>query len=1095
MQAKFTNQAVLGILLICQVSVCLGIDTTDPNQSSKPPSYARIPDEIPLNAVKWTGGFWQDRMRRLRYIYIPGTLDGSFLDLTNGHTFRNFLKVAGLEQGGVTGQVWGDGDCYFTLDVVARLYAYRADEYLKAKMDYWIPIIAQCQREDGLIDTWGSLGGNDRRKKGCLFYNIGHLFFAALSHQRATGNDTFMTISDKALTYYLESHGSIFDNIPWAYSLRYARTGQKSFLKALQGNYVKNSSLLGPPLRNAVEIFGHGTHTAHYLLGATSLYGCTGEPILLEALQRLADNLLSKKIFITGAIAPVMRGRRPEQTIDGKTYSSVEIREAIGEEYDLVNDTAYNESCASCLHMEWLYRMFRLTGEARYMDAVERALYNAVPGCVDLDQAHFFYCNPQEQLPTSKRCQSTYQAIPGVNPHYTWRRVHTLRCSCCPPKVMRAIALSAEMAYNVNSEGLWMNLYGDNTVSVGLPGGGTLECRQTSKYPWDGKVQLVLSRVESEKPFSIFLRIPGWVDGSVRITLNGDITEVRNTSGTYYRFHRQWKSGDTMEMELPMTVRFMAAHPNVVDDWGKVAVMRGPVVYCLEGCDIPEGMTLETIYVPSNVELKPVFTEDLGGVIKLTGELVHSTTPTISVNKLVDDATETTLYREVRFAEGDKKPTGKDRYVTVSMIPYYTRLNRESDYFRIWLPLCGYKEVIAELIAKRAQLDVSDDFPSGTVFHYAAERGNTEMTELLIASGADLNAKNVGGDTPLHSAVRAGHKDIAELLIANGADVNANNNEGQTPVDIAISHNHKEIVELLIANGADVSLHTAVRFGNLAKAKSLIEKGSDINEKDVSVKTALHYAVEYGHKDVVELLIANGADVNAKDNDGNTPGHFALGKKNRPILELLIVKGADLDSIHLSAYQGDLEKVRSFIEKGTDVNTTDSYGATPLHYAAVVGHRALVEFLVARGADVNAKDKNNFASLHLAAENGHKDVVALLIDNAADINAEGQYGYTAIYWAAWSEATEVVELLLEKGVDVNTKDKWGETPLHYMAKYDHYRDMAEFLIAKGADVNAKDKQGRTPLQMAKEEDNTEIVELLRKHGAKEDKLPQSTSKE
>ena len=330
--------------------------------------------------------------------------------------------------------------------------------------------------------------------------------------------------------------------------------------------------------------------------------------------------------------------------------------------------------------------MFRLTGEAVYMDAVERALYNTVPGCADLDRPNFFYCNPQEQLPGSQRShtngpESKWEA------HYTWRRQFTKKAACCPPKVMRALAMSVEMAYNVNREGLWVNLYGDNQIRVALPAGGTLECRQTSAYPWDGKVRLVLQKVESAKPFGIFLRIPGWVNGPVRIAVNGQAVSGVPSRSAYHPLQRSWKSGDVVEMEMPMPVRYMAAHPAVADARGKVAVMRGPVVYCIEGDDVPADIALEHIRVPAGAELKPAFTKELGGVMKLTGTLICSTSATATGDKLIRDEAETALYREARFAKGAQILSQGDRRVSVSMIPYYARLNRKSDYFRIWLPV------------------------------------------------------------------------------------------------------------------------------------------------------------------------------------------------------------------------------------------------------------------------------------------------------------------------------------------------------------------------------------------------------------------------
>jgi DUF1680 family protein len=330
--------------------------------------------------------------------------------------------------------------------------------------------------------------------------------------------------------------------------------------------------------------------------------------------------------------------------------------------------------------------MFRLTGDAVYMDAAERALYNTIPGCVDLGRPNFFYCNPQEQLPRSKRSQTDGTEEPWESA-YTWKRQFTKKAACCPPKVMRALAMSAEVAYNVNADGLWVNLYGDNTARLALPGGGTLECHQTSAYPWDGKVRLVLKQVKSPKPFGLFLRIPGWVTNPVRITVNGNVNEQKPMSGTYHRIQRHWQSGDVVELELPMPVRFMAAHPNLVDTRGKVAVTRGPIVYCLEGDDVLEGVTLEHVRIPGGTDLKPVVTKELGGVTKLTGSLVYSKTAATSPTSVNAAQTETALYHEARFTKDRKTLAPDDRLVTVSLIPYYARLNRKSDYFRIWLPV------------------------------------------------------------------------------------------------------------------------------------------------------------------------------------------------------------------------------------------------------------------------------------------------------------------------------------------------------------------------------------------------------------------------
>lgn len=675
---------------------------------------ARIPIDIPLDAVKWTGGFWQDRLRRLRDIYLPGTIDGIFMDPANGSTLRNFLRAAGLEKGGALGRSWSDGDCLLLLDVASRLQAYAPDAYLKKKLDTWIPIIAKIQREDGLVDTWTRLKDFDaaaaktwarfehqNENRGHLTggyqYILGHLYKAAVTHQRATGESSLLNIADRYLQHYVEraeqggapsrSYG-ISPQVAYACGLRYARTGEQRFLNAMGRAYGSQGTVFGPPLRDAVEIFGHNTQSAHTLIGAAMLYGFTGEPAILEALRRLSDNLLSSKVFITGAIAPVSSGPRPEQIVQGRKYKSEIMHEAVGAAYDLPNETAYCESCGQCLYMEFFYRMFLLTGEARYMDAVERSMVNAVPGCVDLDRAKFFYANPQEQLSSSKRRRESDPESGWSADHYTWRRIGARKCACCPPKVLRALALVNEMAYSVNGEGLWVNLYGNNTVKVALPEVGMLECRQTSGYPWDGKVRLVIDKPAGAKPFTIFLRVPGWVDSPVSITVNGERVKDSIKPGAYHGIRRQWKKSDTVEMSLPMTVRLMAAHPNVADDRGKVAVMRGPVAYCVEGDDLPADLAIERLRFPAATKLEPVFSSELGGVMKLTGSMVYSPTSADAANPLLQDAATPALYRAARFKERAKPLAAGDRLVTAGLIPYYARLNRKSDCFRIWLP--GY---------------------------------------------------------------------------------------------------------------------------------------------------------------------------------------------------------------------------------------------------------------------------------------------------------------------------------------------------------------------------------------------------------------------
>ncbi|MHA2303633.1 MAG: ankyrin repeat domain-containing protein, partial [Candidatus Thorarchaeota archaeon] len=315
----------------------------------------------------------------------------------------------------------------------------------------------------------------------------------------------------------------------------------------------------------------------------------------------------------------------------------------------------------------------------------------------------------------------------------------------------------------------------------------------------------------------------------------------------------------------------------------------------------------------------------------------------------------------------------------------------------------------------------------------AAARGNLDLVKSLIEDGIEVDYREDGFcKTALHRAAMSGHRDVVQYLLANGAQVDAwNNFPGGMP---------------------------------------------------------LHYAAEQGHKEIAELLIAHGADINAKDVQGRTPIgtpiDLAIEQGHREIAKLLLIKSGDV-SIHMAAYIGDLQKVEKFIDDGTDADAKDQQGQTALHYAAKGGEIGMVEFLISKGTDVNAKDNRNFTPLHEAVRGKHENIIALLIDSGANVNVKARWDYTPMYYAAWSRKAEIVELLVKKGADINAKDEWDWTPLHYIAQHDYYRDMAEFLITKGADVNAKDKWGVTPLEVAKEKGHTEIVELLKKNGAKE----------
>jgi ankyrin repeat protein/beta-lactamase regulating signal transducer with metallopeptidase domain len=404
-----------------------------------------------------------------------------------------------------------------------------------------------------------------------------------------------------------------------------------------------------------------------------------------------------------------------------------------------------------------------------------------------------------------------------------------------------------------------------------------------------------------------------------------------------------------------------------------------------------------------------------------------------------------------------------------------------------------------------------------TLLHAAAAAGHTEIAEVLLRNGLDVRSQTQEGYTALHHAAAGNHRKVAELLLAKGADINGPPGK-QTPLHWAIRENHKAMIEWLLVKGGNPNadggratpLQWAVWYWNVDIAALLSSHGGNIHLKTQNYPwTPLHEAVMGGHRAMVDALVTKTGDTIAAQ---WAPLHAAVASGDRQAVEDLLAKGADvnakgeggnakgeggLSTLHVAAGKGHKDIAELLITRGADVNEKAKFddwkhgGWTPLYFAIWQGHSDVAELLVAKGADVNVKDERNLMPLHLALYGWPIDlaelliVAELLIARDADVNAKGTWGQTPLHIAAGKGYTDIIRMLLDKGANPNVKEnERGKTPLHEAAK-NGQKAVAELLISKDVDVNAKTRDGKTPMSLAKEKRHKEIIELLRKHGAKE----------
>lgn len=636
---------------------------------------------VDMDDVSWTPGFWADKFEVCRTSMMPH-LWNVYTDPEISHAFRNFEIAAGIDSGRHRGAPFHDGDFYKILEGIASLYASSRDERLNELMDKAIPVIARAQREDGYIHTPTTIGQRNNHQHATEefnnqlnfeTYNLGHLMTAACVHYRATGKRSLLDVAIKAAdflsNYYDQSSAQLSRNTicPSHYMgivEMYRTTGNKKYLTLatnlidIRGNAANGTddNQDRTPFRKQTAATGHAVRANYLYAGVADTYAETGDSSLLQTLNLIWDDVVNRKMYITGACGALYDGVSP----DGMSYHPWEIQkthQSYGRAYQLPNMTAHNETCANIGNVLWNWRMFLITGQAKYTDIVELALYNSVLSGINLDGNEFSYTNP---LRVSQDFPYQLRWSGGRKPYIS-------RSNCCAPNVFRTISEISQYFYSLSDKGLWLNLYGGNQLSTKLKDGSTLQLTQETKYPWEGTVRVMLDKVP-KRSFSFYLRIPGWATDA-RISVNGKTTQLATVPGQYVEMHQQWRDGDVIELTLPMPATLIEANPLVEETRNQVAVRRGPVTYCLEKMDLPQGMSMSDVIIPPSANFQPDLIK-IGNaeMISLKGEV-----------KWIDNpAFDNQLYRVV----ADSPPVRR----TIRLIPYYAWGNRGISDMTVWMP-------------------------------------------------------------------------------------------------------------------------------------------------------------------------------------------------------------------------------------------------------------------------------------------------------------------------------------------------------------------------------------------------------------------------
>jgi uncharacterized protein len=620
--------------------------------------YAKL-KSVPVQAVTIETGFWSKR----RATNMASSIPSMRQELLDHGRMDNFLRLAGQSQAPQRGPVYSDSDIYKWIESVGFTLQSQPLPELRSQTDAMIRQVVAVQEPSGYLNTY-YVGDHKSERMvwktqttGHELYNIGHLLQGAIAYYRATGDPTLLQAGMRFVDgFLLPGYGPGANQAPivaghpeieMSLIELYRTTANKQYLD-LAGYILQGDSrepltqrqivymFCGIPFTSRTKLEGHAVRAMYACCGATDYYLETGDPAYWKTLNVLWDDLAAHQLYVTGGV-----GARS----DG---------EAFGNAYELPNERAYGESCAAIGNMMWNWRMLSATGDAKFTDVMERALYNGINSGMSLDGKLYCYRNPLAFDP------ATGDKI--RNPWYD--------TTCCPPNLERTFASLPGYFYSTSDEGVYVHLYDNSEMKWHLPSGNPLTVRQSTQYPWEGTVEISVTPASAEE-FTLFVRIPGWSkQNSVKV--NGkEIAGVR--AGEYLPLRRRWTFGDKLVLSFDMRPQVVHANPAVADDRGRIALQRGPVVYCMEQLDQLEASKDSSIFPRYTAHVTESTTERydatlLDGVVVLEhpGALLPAAAPALYQAALPEAA------------------AGKD--TKLKMIPYYAWSNRDLSAMQVWIP-------------------------------------------------------------------------------------------------------------------------------------------------------------------------------------------------------------------------------------------------------------------------------------------------------------------------------------------------------------------------------------------------------------------------